>query len=119
MIGNSNIHRVSSAERTKSDDSFKKKKFVVTKKKERARTTKGINTSHHWQHVVLPLDNRSSMCSSNVESSGFKNRLFMILGVLCFPYELVEYKKKATERRTFDCTSFRVLNETLNTKTKK
>ena len=94
MIGNSNIHRVSSAERTKSDDSFKKKKFVVTKKKERARTTKGINISHHWQHVVLPLDNRSSMCSSNVESSGFKNRLFMILGVRVFPTNWLNTKKK-------------------------
>jgi len=74
----------------------------VTKKKERKSADDERNKyiSHHWQHVVLPLDNRSSMCSSNVESSGFENRLFIDFGVLWFPYELLEaknYEKNSIE----------------------
>ena len=37
--------------------------------------------TYHWQHVVLPLDNRSSMCSSTFGSFGFENRLFIWLFV--------------------------------------
>lgn len=79
FIGNSNI--VSAAQRTKSN-SFKKK---CNEERKRADER---NISYHWQHVVLPLDNRSSMCSSMFGSSGFANRLF----ILVFVFSLIKVR---------------------------
>jgi len=80
--------------------------------------------TYHWQHVVLPCDNRSSMCSSAFRGSpGSANRAFMMMMMMMMMMTERErgvgFTKNALSNLIFSSTFFDPLKNEYYSKTSK